>query len=113
MKKRIKIDSGYIDVYYCKDFMAIRGNDEDRLYLFELPDKYSYLSYSHYTYKINLGTQFAAFYPVGNKINYHYNGGTARKILNIKFTSLLKIIEKLTKEELENEKFKKIIMETE
>ena len=111
MKKRIKIDSGYIDVYYCKDFIAIRGNDEDRLYLFELPfDKHSHLNY---TYEIILGHQFAAFYPVGNKINYHYNGGTARKILNIKFTSLLKIIEKLTKEELENEKFKKIIMETE
>ena len=113
MKRHIKINSGFIDVYYCKDFISLRDSNEDRFFLFELPDKYSYLSYAHYTYKINLGTQFAAFYPVGNKINYHYNGGTARKILNIKFTSLLKIIEKLTKEELENEKFKKIIMETE
>lgn len=113
MKKRIKIDSGYIDVYYCKDFIALRKNNEDRFYLFELPGKYNSLSYAYYTYKINLGTQFAAFYPVGNKINYNYNGGTARRILNIKFTNLLKIIEKLTKEELENEKFKKIIMETE
>ena len=69
----------------------------------------------YYTYGIILGSQFASIHAVGNKIdfNYCYNCGIARKILNIKFTRLLKIIEKLSKEELESGKFKKITMETE
>lgn len=119
---QIKYGSDILNFYYCKDFIAIRRNNDNQLFLFNLSDGRFFnppdnilLSNLYYTYGIILGSQFASIYTVGNKIgfSYCYNGDIVRKILNIKFTRLLKIIEKLTKEELKNEKFKKITMETE
>lgn len=118
---QIKYGSDIFNFYYCKDFVAIRINNNNQLFLFNLLDgKFFNPSNDifinlYYTYGITLGPQFASIHTVGNKIgfSYCYNGDIVRKILNIKFTRLLKIIKKLTKEELKNEKFKKITMETE
>ena len=119
--KQIKYNLNIFNFYYCKDFIAIRINNNNQLFLFNLLDGKFFnpsndiFSNLYYTYGIILGSQFASIHTVGNKIgfSYCYNGGTARKILNIKFTRLLKIIEKISKEELESGKFKKITMETE
>ena len=32
MKRHIKINSGFIDVYYCKDFISLRDSNEDRFF---------------------------------------------------------------------------------
>lgn len=120
--KQIKYNLSIFNFYYCKDFIAIRKDYENQLFLFDLPgERFFYLPGNnffnrlYYIYKINLGSQFASIHAIGNKIDfsYCYNGDIVRKILNIKFTRLLKIIEKLSKEELESGKFKKITMETE
>ena len=120
--KQIKDNLSIFNFYYCKDFIAIRKDYENKLFLFDLPSERflnlpgnNFFNRLYYIYKINLGPQFASIHAIGNKINftYCYNGDIVSKNLNIKFTRFLKIIENLTKEKIENEKFKKITMETE
>lgn len=119
---QIKYNFNIFNFYHCKDFIAIRINNQNQLFLFNLTDGRFFdppndIFFNDLFYECGniLGSQFASIHTVGNKIgfSYCYNGGIARKILNIKFTRLLKIIEKLSKEELESGKFKKITMETE
>ena len=119
--KQIKYNLNIFNFYYCKDFIAIRINNQNQLFLFNLTDGRLFNPPNDIFFNLFyacgniLGSQFAFIHTVGNKIgfSYCYNGVTGRKILNIKFTRLLKIIEKLSKEELESGKFKKITMETE